>query len=208
MKVNFFFGILVLILQRFLPSIAFLSDSVVLSSKNRFNHYALYGITKSKTAVLDGSSFNALDLFLFAEGTSTKANSGLYSSPLDGRHGYCHVITAKMANNERVVGIKVEKEQEANSLEKVTIDDGVEIYKDSMATIPKSISDDDAISTCVASLAGIHCALHNPISPEDKVVKNVGGSSFDFVSDEDALDSGKRKAVVVGGSDYASFLSE
>ncbi len=188
------------------PSISFVTNSVFLiPKKERFVH-ELHGITKSKTAILDGSSLNALDLFLTSEGSST----GEKLPPLSRRnqHGYCNIITAKLPNNERIVGIKVDSNmKDSNTLEKMLIDGGVEVYKDSVAKIPNAISDDDAISTCIGSFL-IHCALHDPVYPDDKIVRNIGGSSVEFVSDLDISEKSKRKAVVVGGGDYASFVAE
>ena len=199
----------IVFIQNFHSSLSFSRKSILNNNDVKtpiYNRHVLYGIVKSKVAVLDGASFNALDAFLAAEGTSTGEKKML--PPSASRHGYCTVITAKMSK-ERIIGMKVEEEYNVDSLEKVMIGGGVEIYKDSMATIPKSISDDDAISTFAASLAGIHCAFHDPISPDDKIVKNVGGSSVDFVAEDEVLDKkDNRKAVVVGGGDYASFVSE
>ena len=189
-------------------SFAIRQGSVGTVSANYRQSLELYGITKSQTAVLDGSSFNALDLFLAAEGKLTGSKPS--RSNTKNRHGYCSVITVKLSNNKRVIGIKVDHAATTNSesLETVSIENGVEIYKDSMATIPDSISDDDAISTCVASLAAIHCAIHDPIRPDDKIVQNVGGSTETFVSAIETVTLQNKKAVVVGGSDYASFVAE
>lgn len=180
---------------------------------NRRRSLEIYSVTKSQTAILDGSSFNALDTFLAAEGkvSSTSSQAGMNAQ----KHGYCSFVTAKLPNNERVVGIRVDGQQsgqENDNLETVVIDEGVEIYKDSLATIPKSISDDDAISTAIASMASVHCAVHNPIPANDKIVQNVGGSSENFVSnvstkiENNTIDN--KIAVVVGGGDFASFVAE
>jgi hypothetical protein len=61
-----------------------------------------------------------------------------------------------------------------------------------MAIIPKQVSDQDAISTLVGSLVGIHCTL--------PTLEQVGGAPGEnFVSG---------KVVVVGSNDYACFCSE
>ena len=169
----------------------------------RYNH-ELCGITKSKVAVLDGSSFNALDAFLLAEGIRKKDSSNRNDSL--NRYGFCSVVTAKL-NNERVVGIRVESYHDSD-LENVEIGDGVKIYKDSLATIPQSLSDEDAISTFVASLAGIHCSYYDPVSPDGTIITNIGGSSEIFLSAGDSTKDLNKKAVVVGGGDYASFVAE
>lgn len=207
MNIKFICGIFVL-QSSAKPSISFVTNSALLNpKKERFVH-ELHGITKSKTAILDGSSLNALDLFLSSEGLSTGEKLSSLSRR-NNQHGYCNIIAAKLPNNERIVGIKVDSNMNdsSNTLEKMLIDGGVEVYKDSVAKIPNAISDDDAISTCIGSFL-VHCALHDPMYPDDKIVRNVGGSSVEFVSDVEAPDKSKRKAVVVGGGDYASFVAE
>ena len=204
MKLNSVFCIVVLS-QKIETSVSFTG---LISNQNQRYKHELCGITKSKVAVLDGSSFNALDAFLTAEGVTKSDVSNRNPSLNRHRHGFCSVITAKLTNNERIVGIRVEPDNKSDFLEKVIIEDGVEVYKDSLATIPKSISDDDAISTFVASLAGIHCSYYDPVSPEGTIVKNIGGSAENFVSAEESTNDAKRKAVVVGGGDYACFVAE
>lgn len=66
------------------------------------------------------------------------------------------------------------------------------LYKNSIAKIPTRISDDVAISTFVAALAPIHCALPK--------ASHVGGSNSEF-----SVTNGK--VVVVGGSEYACFVA-
>lgn len=171
------------------------------SSHIRYDH-ELQSVTKSQTAILDGSSFNSLDLFLAAEGKSSRTNAN---------HGYCSFVTAKVSNNQRVIAIQaqLENREELDNLETILIDDGVEVYKDSLATIPNSISDEDAISTAIAAITGIHCAIYNPTPINDKLVKNVGGSSENFISSATKSNNiDNKKAVVVGGGDYASFVAE
>ncbi len=176
-----------------------------LRDSHRVRH-RLFSVTKSQTAILDGSSFNALDLFLAAEG-----NSPSLIGNANKKHGVCSVVTAKLSNNERVVGILVEKHSSQNNdrLETVLIDDGVEVYKDSLAKIPNSVSDEDAISTTIASLAGIHCAAYNPIPVDNKIVKNIAGSTENFMSSKrESATIENKKAVVIGGGDFASFVAE
>ena len=174
------------------------------STHAHYNH-KLQSVTKSQIAVLDGSSFNALDLFLAVEGkSSTNGRS-------NAKHGYCSFVTAEVSKNERIIGIHVQTENRAelDNLETITIDDGVEVYKDSSAIIPNSISDEDAISTAIAAITGIHCAIYNPTPINDKIVQNVGGSSENFVSSVTKSNNiDNKKAVVVGGGDYASFVAE
>ena len=66
------------------------------------------------------------------------------------------------------------------------------LYTNSLAKIPTRVSDEVAISTFVASLAAVHCALPK--------ASHVGGSNSDF-----SITNGR--VVVVGGSEYACFVA-
>lgn len=68
----------------------------------------------------------------------------------------------------------------------------VEVYAHTLAAIPAAISDGDAMSTAAAAVVGIHCAIPK--------VEQVGGS------EDGVFYSGK--AVVMGGNDYADFISD
>ena len=74
----------------------------------------------------------------------------------------------------------------------ISLGGGVNLHKDSVAIIPDTISDADAMATMMASLSAVHCAL--PMS------ENVGGSA------DASIISGK--AVVVGGGEYATFAAD
>jgi hypothetical protein len=94
-------------------------------------------------------------------------------------------------------------------------DDGkpVIIYTHSLAHIPSpSISDNVAISTYMASLTGIHCSVYDPEKSVDGIVSGIGGSNDEFVPDTNKSSQNdfvtNKHVVVMGGSDYASFLAE
>ena len=121
---------------------------------------------------------------------------------MDNSVGIMSIVTGTILDMDysssrgRVVGIQVPNvaaSKQQNDSETVALTPDCYIYKDSMSFIPQGISDDLAMSTLVASLAPIHCALPKQTS--------VGGSS-----DSDFLLKNGR-VVVVGGSDYAKFVA-
>jgi len=172
----------------------------------------LHAISKEQIGVLDGSNFNALDLFSIAEGNaSVKGNS------FDGEKiGIVKLVVGTLDENpkDRIVGIVADPDEVMMHVETVSIrsssGDKVLLYKDSVAKVPKNVSDEDAMSTSFVALTGVHCAYHDPIREDDKIVKGIGGSEDDFILNLDSKDGAKveKKCVVLGGGDYASFVSE
>lgn len=186
---------------------------------SRYAHSSTYlnAVTKEQVGILDGSNYNAVELFTAAEsGASqkgTKTTSGK-NDPI----GVVRVVvgTLDVANSQdRVVGIAVSQDI-AIGIPTIPMNhrDGNvrHLHRDSICKVPKSISDDDAISTCVAALSGVHCAYFDPVSEDDKIVKGVGGSDDDFILplvDESVEEvEHDKKVVVLGGGDYASFIAE
>lgn len=171
----------------------------------------LNSITNEQIGVLDGSSYNALDLFVQVEGRSSSK-----SHSKGEQFGVIKVVTGTLDQNptDRIIGIvaeEVENPNEHTSTIPIQNKNGgiVYLFKDSIAKIPKSVSDQDAMSTCIAALSGVHCACFDPDREADKVVKGIGGSADDFVLPKESV-NGKgigKKVVVLGGSDYASFIS-
>lgn len=90
--------------------------------------------------------------------------------------------TTEESRLRRVVGIESESG--------IRLDANTFLDLDSVAEIPDRISDENAISTAIASLA-LHCSLPR--------VDGVGGSDISIISG---------KAVVLGGSDYARFVAK
>ncbi|KAL9185865.1 hypothetical protein ACHAXT_003642 [Thalassiosira profunda] len=66
----------------------------------------------------------------------------------------------------------------------VSIGDGLQLYRDSIAVIPAKLSPADAISTAATCLLGVHCSS----APMEE--------------------KGKRRVVIVGGGEYALFLAK
>jgi len=187
----------------------FINLKSAITNECRFN-LELNAITKSQAVILDGSSLNTLHSYLVIEGISTGGNIGpSNSNDRKNVHGYCSIVTAKTKNNERFIGILADKaDEKTNHLDLTSIDDNVHVYTDSLATIPNFVSDEDAISTCAASLVGVHCSMHNPVPANDKIVQNIGGSDEVFESSVETEDEKKKNIIVVGGGDYASFVAD
>jgi len=82
------------------------------------------------------------------------------------------------------------------------------VQRDSIVTIPKGISDSDAISTAVAVLCGVHCSL--PLSLPSSSSSNDNNSTTGNNNNNNNNNNkfkGK-KAVVLGGGDYACFIAK
>ena len=204
----------------FLSSI--LTNAFLLPTKNARTRLspstALQAISSSQIAVLDGSSLSSFESFLSLEGISLErpplTTTGKPSKKLDKveQVAFCQIIVGTVDDgtypkNQRIVGIVAsagsEDEGQNTSTLAMSKDDGSQVllYKDSIAPVPNDVSDASAISTCIASLVGVHCAVHTPSSP----LEGVGGSSDKFVPDTNGTD---KKVIVVGGGKYASFIAE
>ena len=157
-------------------------------------------------SVLDGAELYSVESFLAAENGSNEKppRSGMT------RLGFLTVVAGTIEDDDddddanysgkRVVGVEIAaagansdaSDDENKKSTEMSIGDGVNLYKDSVAIIPDNISDADAMATMMASLSAVHCAL--PVS------ENVGGSA------DASIISGK--AVVVGGGEYATFAAD
>ncbi len=159
-------------------------------------------ITQERLAILDGSSYKSLLAFLSIEQQDqlreTVPGPG-YTTSNTKPVGVFKIIVGTR-NQERIVAMA--KSDSNNSSQ--------DIWEDSIAKIPTSVSDDDAMSTLLAALTGIHCSLQDPKRLEDDLVQYVGGSNdtFEVNENESNGDDMAKKVVVLGGSEYASFLSE
>lgn len=149
---------------------------------------------KRQTAVYDGSEFISLSSVLFQQLESSSNNNNddsiqpVMESVPSLEAGYITFVTGTL-DNERVIGIQVSNDYESNESQNVLPLEETYIYKSSKCTIPKGISDEDAISTAAASLSSVYCA-------------------YDYDTKGNLLPRGKRKAVVLGGGDYACFIAK
>ena len=177
----------------------------------------LQAVSKRQVSVLDGAELHSVERFLAEENGSTEKplRSGVP------RLGFLTVVAgtavgegegdANLYAGKRVVGVEIaagdaivasstdaahqdesSSSSSSSSSSALSLGDGVNLHKDSVAVIPDGVSDTDAIATMMASLSAVHCAL--PIS------ENVGGSA------DASIISGK--AVVVGGGEYATFAAD
>ena len=125
----------------------------------------LTAVSKTQVAALDGAEWESLQSVLMEQNMTTKKGFS--------QVGYMTVVTGTVAQDTRVVGIQAPPEQSQEVV--VELDPTTHIYASSMATIPKSVSDQDAITTLVASLVGVHCAL-------PKIDQVGGATNPSFVS--------------------------
>jgi len=157
------------------------------SPQNR-NGRALEAVSTQRVAVVDGPEWAWLQYFQNQQEDEEKSTKKSLS-----KLGYMTVLAGTTsANGDRVVGIQATDDDDNNNKDNlVDLGNGMFIYKDSVATIPSNVNDDDAISTLVASLTGIHHAIPK--------IEKVGGSGQTFISG---------KVVIMGGNDYAKFYAE
>jgi len=173
----------------------------------------LRAVTQRQQAIWDGSELDSLNQYFQSQiqpirpQTQDKAENDPHSSVSDQskiKLGVATIIAGTIhGTQDRVVGIlKEEMNPELNPKSKdqlldfIQVDSNTFIYKDSMAFIPKGLSDVDAICTLHASLVGVHCVFYPTIN-------HVGGSSENMT-----LNLEGRTIVVLGGGYLASFISE
>lgn len=177
---------------------------------------ALLFISSQRIAVFDGAELFALKEFLRkengAEETNKKSTPALLNSRKfhdvdddNDRIGIMNVVAGTIAlsngkqnENVRVVGVQMTKTQDnfIPGKKSIAISSSANhdyVHLDSLARIPHGISNNDAISTLVASIVGVHCAVPR--------INKVGGDvqGDDFISG---------KAVVMGGGRYGIFAAE
>lgn len=124
---------------------------------------ALAAVSQTQVAALDGAEWTSLQLHLLEE-------SLLETPHRLSEIGTMTIVTGISSNQERIVGIQATNDDE----DTIALDKSTKIYKNSMATIPKRISDHDAMTTLLGALVGVHCALPK--------VSDVGGGSDSLVS--------------------------
>jgi len=145
-------------------------------------------VAKRQIAIFDGAEFVSIASVLKEEGRVDDLTSSIDIDEIPSRRaGYVSFVTGTLegATNERILAIEKtasngKQEYDANSDLFVKMDDETLIYKDSITTIPKSISDADAISTASAAIS-VRCAYGQ---------------------------NKKCRSVVLGGGDYACFIAK
>jgi len=158
----------------------------------------LTSVGKPQLAVLDGAEWNSVQSILREQQRINSQSSSLSSSSSYStdphpptKYGYMNVVTGRDENNRRVVAMQCMNSDGSSSQQQVSSS----VYEESVAVIPKKVSDEDAISTYIASLSVIHCALPR--------LENIGGGGGDS-----SASFSRGKAVVLGSGDLACFSAE
>lgn len=175
----------------------------------------LCALTKRQTAIYDGPEFvsiasvlkkqqeEASELLSDSQSLESDddANDNMSYQVPSMRSGFLTFVTGTIENgknsNEKVLGIEIDEKTCSDKNSLLEIDKDVYIHKDSMVIIPKGISDHDAISTASASLAGVYCSV-GPLPSSPPMDKTQSNQQL----------KGIKKAVVLGGGDYACFIAK
>jgi hypothetical protein len=131
--------------------------------------------SRSQLAVLDGAEWNSIQNILRQEKRLLDGGGKIT------KYGYMTIVTGRSAEDQDQRVVAMQAPNDANA-----------VYADSIAIIPDKVSDDDAISTYLASLSTIQ-----PVLPR---IDKVGGS------DESSIVGGK--SVVLGSNELACFAAE
>jgi len=178
-----------------------LSFSPPLSQKQHLS--PLYAVTKQQTFILDGAELSHYVQSLAADHNISSDDEKNLQLPdvaprsLKKRKRVASVsfVTAVLdedivlqsdeiiTKGAKIIGIEAVKEEQQSQKDSrgiITIDKDIQLYQDSIAVIPPSlkVSDADIISTAATSLLAVH------------------GSTT------------RKRAVIVGGGDYAIFLAK
>lgn len=176
----------------------FISSPGLKKIGKQFSHkksVSLQAVSKQKLSLIDGPELSSLQSFLFQEGTiDENPLKQIFRGNNDRKVGFMNIATGTIKDDGRqVVGIVAPPGIDCDEGDFVCLDDKTFLFSDSIADIPTGVSEDDAMATLSASLAGVHCAIPR--------LQKVGGGD-----DSDGQVFGK--VVIVGGSDYAAFLAE
>jgi hypothetical protein len=171
------------------PALSCQALSMTTKSTSAIPITKLASVGRSQFAVFDGAEWNSVKSILRDQQRQTPQSSPFASNSLSTKYGYMSVVTGKDEKNRRIVAMQCTdsdgSQQQASS----------NVYEDSVAVIPNKVSDADAISTYIASLSVIVCALPR--------LENIGGGG-----DESSTTMSTGKAVVLGSGDLACFSAE
>jgi thiol-disulfide isomerase/thioredoxin len=181
-------ALLVLILQ---SAAAFLQPRSSHTSISSSTSFLLNAVSQRQTFIIDGGE---LESFLLHNNNSEGETSSTGGGGRGNVVGSLTLVTGTTQDDpsKRIIGVKAD--DDINNYETVSLGDEIDVYKHTIATIPQSVSDNDALSTAAAAVVGVHCALPR--------VGGVGGSD----NSNDVFYSGK--SVIIGGNDYACFLAD
>ena len=157
------------------------------SVETTFPTVGLKSMSSSQLAILDGAEWSTTELFLQKEGKLSRQSST--------KSGYMTIVTGRrIEDDKRVIAMKKKNMNNDNDDDNNNNNESSLVYVDSIALIPDSVSDSDAIFTYITSLSSIHCALPR--------ISGIGGGEESSAS----LISGK--AVVLGSNELACFAAE
>ena len=149
----------------------------------------LSSVGRSQFAVLDGAEWNSVNTVLREQRRQASKSSTPAPRSAPTKYGYMNVVTGRDQDNNRVVAMQCicddAPQEESPSI----------VYEDSIALIPKQISDEDAMSTYISSLSAIYCAL-----PQMEKIGEGNKESMKKIS--------TGKVVVLGSGDLACFSAE
>ena len=169
--------------------------STTSSSATSLPTMPLSSISSSQKAIIDGAEWLSIQLLLQQEGKIPLPNSLVTPASKNPRrpgggpftkYGAMTVVTGMNENKERVIGISSSSDSSSNN----------EVYVDSVAYVPKAVSDGDAIQTYISSIASVHCMLPR--------INEIGGTSnVDFT----LTGNSGSKIVIVGGGELACYAA-
>jgi len=162
----------------------------------------LNALKKTQTAIYDGAEFISITSFLLTESNPRLVLEESQNGTDDickiqniiptEKAGYLTwVVGTDPVTNARILAIQASSStatatETNNELTLIDKSKNTWVYTDSIATIPKSVNDNDAISTASAALCGAHCGIANNVNVE----------------------RGDGKVVILGGGDYACFIAK
>jgi len=158
----------------------------------------LSAVTKIQTVIIDGSELSSLQRFKDKNSNKDYENKSLQTSSSNDPVGFYAVAVGSLQDSpgSRIIGVVSPDGDTEHEI--LSLSPQINIYSSSLATIPSSVTDTDAISTLINSMVGVHCSFVSRLEA-------VGGSEdvFDIDTSETP-----QKVVVVGSSDLACFIAE
>ena len=198
-------------------------------------------VQKRQTAIFDGAEFISIASVLKLEAESRLNESEIINEDSDSDDNVSDIIenqlidedvpskmagcmtfiVANLNSGGRVLGIQTNGNLEIDtnadvknrgpSMPVVKIEENVYVQKDSIVSIPKGVSDSDAISTAVAALAGVRCSFPTNLNiledDGDEDSEDSNGNESTGKEQKDFSKSDIVRAVVLGGGDYACFVA-
>lgn len=131
---------------------------------------SINAVSQQQSFILDGGEFQS---FLLHNNNNNNENNNIDRSK---KVGCLSLATGTDDSSRRIIGVVKSPSDDTNSYETISLlsnNIDIEIYTHTIAQIPQSISDKDAMSTAAAALVGIHCAIPK--------VDSVGGGGNDEI---------------------------